>query len=137
MLVLIKSQNQEAQICKETLNKVHASSSGFVHKCFAHASWLKHAKPVLPLNTQTLCRTDQTVPTEKLSPHFHSPTGNMTRSTRSHPGDPVLPSCSSKGRWRTRKLLWDHLAGQVRQSAEQYHVNVSIMIQQAEMCREG
>lgn len=60
MLVLIKSQNQEAQICKETLNKVRASSSGFVHKCFAHASWLKHAKPVLPLNTQTLRRTDQT-----------------------------------------------------------------------------
>lgn len=48
MLVLIKSQHQEAQICKETLSKtsmVCASSLGFVHKCFAGTNWLEYGSP--------------------------------------------------------------------------------------------
>lgn len=137
MLVLIKSQNQEAQIYKETLNKaptVRASSLGFVHSALhVPAAWSMqaHSAPQranLPWVTQN---KQTTVPAEKLSLRLWSPSANSTRSTRSDPGDPVLPLSSSKGRPGRRKLLWDRLAGQVLQTAEQHHVNISFIIQQA------
>lgn len=55
MLVLIKSQNQEAEIYKETLNKaptVRASSLGFVHTLYTH-QLVGVCKPILLLNMQT------------------------------------------------------------------------------------
>lgn len=90
--------------------------------------------PILLLSLYNVCgshRPNRPVCIQSNYPlHLWSPE-NLMCSTRSHPDDPVLPSSSSKGRRRMRKLLWNPLAGQERQSAEQYHINISTVIKQA------